>query len=301
MKRVVLLLVVVLFSLTAIPASAQTDTPMAFVRVQLWPEYDRPAMLVIYSLQLAADVDLPTQVSIRIPASVGEPTAVAVAEDNTLMTRAYERTVDGDWATITLEADSPVIQLEYYDFGFKQNGDQRSFDYLWPGDFSVEEFAVNVQQPASVSQLTVEPALGAPAQAGDGLFYHSASLGSLSAGEEFALSVSYNKTDASLSVDSLSSAPVSQESASQPTVSISGDLPLWVWVLVGVGAGFVVIGAIYFVRTNQANKPNSSYRSKKQRTAGSRTGGKKVFCHKCGHAAGPADKFCRECGTKLRV
>ena len=63
-----------------IPVSihAQDEVRLAYLQVDLWPEYDRPEMLVILRASLAADVSLPVDVTFRIPAAVGDPNAVAV-------------------------------------------------------------------------------------------------------------------------------------------------------------------------------------------------------------------------------
>lgn len=301
MKRVLLTLVVVFIIFTALPASAQSELRLATVQVQLWPEYDRPSMLVIYTITLPDDQPLPAEVSLRIPAGVGEPSAVAVLEDSGLVTRQYASTVDGDWAVITLEADLPIIQVEYYDPALSQSDSPRSYDYLWQSDYAVDEFIIGVQQPIGASQFDIqsdEPVFGVPEVQASGMNQYTASLGSLEAGETFSFSLSYTKTSTALSIESLL-----QDTSTADEAPASESLPVWVWVLVGVGGVFVGVGVIYFVRASTVKKPASSYRRKKQRSSGraDRSGGKNLFCHQCGSPAEPGDKFCRECGTKLRV
>jgi hypothetical protein len=47
------------------------------LRIDLWPEHDRPNMLVIYKAVLGSDVTLPVSLTFRIPAAAGEPNGVA--------------------------------------------------------------------------------------------------------------------------------------------------------------------------------------------------------------------------------
>ena len=67
--------------------SAQDDVRLAYLQIDLWPEYDRSEMLVILRASLAADVSLPVDVTFRSPAAAGEPNAVAVRQpDGSLFT-----------------------------------------------------------------------------------------------------------------------------------------------------------------------------------------------------------------------
>ncbi|HKJ28251.1 MAG TPA: zinc ribbon domain-containing protein, partial [Anaerolineales bacterium] len=182
-----------------------------------------------------------------------------------------------------------------------QSDSPRSYNYQWVGDYGVDEFILSVQQPVGALDFEVSgPDLGDPAIQADGLTYYTANLGIMEAGEPLDLSLSYTKNSTSLSAESFS-----QQSAPTTTEPGGGSgLPVWVWVLMGVGGAFLLVGVVYFVRASRsAKRPASAYRTKKQRSSsgGSRSTGKQVFCHQCGEPAESGDKFCRECGTKLRV
>lgn len=285
---------------------AQTDLLVNTAQVQLWPEYDQPAMLVIYTLELSEDQPLPADVTVRIPASVGDPMAVAVLEETGLVTRAYTRTVDGEWAEVTLETDYPVIQVEYYDPALSQADPQRSYDFTWSADFAVDNFIFSVKQPVNAVDFSVIPSLGIGQTDSDGLMTYSASFGSLAANQSFQLSLNYTKNDTTLATESFvlnSGAPVTDPA----TV---GSLPWWGWVLMGLGMVLLVVGAVFYIRSNKQPAP-SKYKARKKRSsaasnpAASRSAGKPaaqgaVFCHQCGAQAQSGDMFCRECGTKLR-
>ncbi len=297
MKRVLLPIMICLLFLGITPAFAQQEIVFDFVQVQLWPEYDRPSMLVIHSYQLPEDQPLPVEVSIRIPAEVGEPSAVAVAEDGGLFTREYTRTVEGDWATITLQADTPVVLIEYYDPSLSQEDNPRTFTYTWLGDYATQELNISIQQPVGATQMSTSPNYGSGSTGSDGLTYYSQTYGPLAAGEETSVSLTYQKDDTALSLTS--AATTTQDTSN---VALQG-LPVWGWVLIGVGTVVVVGGAVFFILSGRQEKPASTYQQKKQRasTAAPRAGKSATFCHQCGTQAAPGDKFCRECGTALRV
>ena len=305
MKRLILIFFLLLGLIISVPAGAQSNLAVDVLQVQLWPEYDQPSMLVIYTMQLSDTQPLPVDVTFRIPKSVGVPSAVAVLENGTLVTREYTRAVNGDWAEITLQADFPQIQIEYYDTALSQQDQPRKYDFHWSSDYAVGNLIASVRQPVNANGITITPSLGSGVQGSDGLLIYSSSLGPVPAGQSFDLSLSYNKNDTTLSVFSDSS--TAPDSQSQPAATISGQLPIWAWGLIGLGVVVLVGGGILLYRSNQSIEYAGSYtRKKKQATSRrrSRTGGKTlgtVFCHNCGTQALDGDKFCRECGTKLRL
>ena len=309
MKRISLILILSFLLLIAVPASAQSEVRLAVAQVQLWPEYDDPSMLVIYTLQLPDDQDLPVDISLRMPASAGEPLAVAVVEDSNMVTRPYEYSVDGAWATLTVTVDVQLLRVEYYDPALSQSDNPRSYTYAWPGDYAVDEFIVSVQEPVGASQMTVESEIfdfGDPIQQQDGLNYFGANLGIIGLGESFDVEIGYTKGGTNLTIESFeqtSAAPTTNQTTQTQSL---GGLPAWAWVVIGVGAAFIMVGVVDFLRNSKKPSRPSSYRQKKQRSSSrsasaSSTSGKKVFCHNCGQPAEPGDKFCRECGTELRV
>ena len=58
MPRILLALVVVLTMMLPIPAKAQDDLQLSAVSVDIWPEYDQQAVLVIYHVTLSADTSI---------------------------------------------------------------------------------------------------------------------------------------------------------------------------------------------------------------------------------------------------
>jgi len=127
------------------------------MQIALWPEYDRPSVLVIYRIVLADQVSLPTRLSLRIPASAGEPNAVAEIDvaAGGLVNVAYARQVSGDWATLDFTVRSPEIQVEYYDPALDRQDVSRHFEYLWPGDYTIQALSIEIQQPLGASNLRI--------------------------------------------------------------------------------------------------------------------------------------------------
>ena len=79
-KKLSIFFLSLVFLFVPVLTRAQQDIPFSSVEVDLWPEFDRPTMLVIYHITLPAQAKLPAPMSLRIPASVGTPNAVAAKQ-----------------------------------------------------------------------------------------------------------------------------------------------------------------------------------------------------------------------------
>jgi hypothetical protein len=136
----------------------QSDVDIDQLEVALWPEFDRPAVLVIYQARLSEAVELPAVVQLPIPAGVGEPHAVATrGSDERLVDAAYQRQVEGDWAVIQIEAPNREVWLEYYD-DLQYEGAERRYVFTWPGDTPVGSLLFEVLRPVFAGDLLVSPA-----------------------------------------------------------------------------------------------------------------------------------------------
>ena len=167
-------LAVVLLAVSA--AAPQSETVLSSLGIDLWPDYDRPGVLVIYHATIAPDVSLPARLVFRIPAAAGLPNAVAERlAGGQLITLPYDRTVDGETALIDLTASRPIVQLEYYDPAITRDGVRRSFAFTWSGDFEVQDFGISLQQPALARNFTTVPEAISATASVDGLTYHTLS------------------------------------------------------------------------------------------------------------------------------
>ncbi len=301
MKRWVTILSGLLLALSMGLGAAWADEaiPLAKVTVDLWPEYDRPAMLVILHIQLPPEVSLPSQVKIRIPASAGEPNAVAVVgEGGQLLVAHYQRIVEGDWAVLDITANTPGLQVEYYD-PLEKDGAQRRYVYRWPGDHAVQDLVLHIQQPLGAQDFTLTPAAGTPSREEDGLFYYTTDLGAVQAGETFTLEVRYTKRDDTLTMQQLQAQPTAPIAEAKGQVTFSDWLP---WLLGGLGLALIVGGLVWYWRSGQvvaepaSRRPRHPAKAKRTRSEVEPV----RYCPQCGARVQPGDRFCRNCGAPLR-
>jgi hypothetical protein len=301
-KRTIPLVLVALLILIQ-PASAQNAPTYDSMTVELWPEYDRPSMLVIYTATLSPSVSLPADMTFRIPKGAGGPHAVAVGPNQTSIADVvYQTQITGDWIEVAFIATTPVIRLEYYDPGLNKEGAQRTFEFEWPGNLTVASLVVNVQHPAGAENFQVSPTAGQVRQNEDGFAYNVIDLGALGVGDAFILNVGYSKATDTLSAQGLEiepSAPITPGSSFR-----TGNLvQLIPWLLGGLGVLLILGGGFWYWRTGRATGP---IRIRRHRTADASSPQREqldavVYCHQCGKRAEPTDLFCRACGTRLRT
>jgi hypothetical protein len=285
------------------PAFAQSEVKLSNMEVDLWPEYDRPNVLVIYRITLPPTTALPVDLSFRIPAAAGEPSAVATRQTTAeggagLFTIPYERQVVGDWGVISLTATMPELQLEYYDPGLVKEGQARQYEYHWPGDYAVDMLKLQVQQPLGASDMSISPASGQGVSGGDGLVYYNKEVGSLTSGQTFGLTITYKKTTDDLTATNLQVQPSAPVSVTPERSDLLLVLP---WALGGLGVALIVGGVVWYLQSGKGKKEDRPKRRRQPAALKEADGtGAYIYCHQCGKRASPGDVFCRMCGTKLR-
>jgi hypothetical protein len=288
MRRLFFVLLVLLL-LIPMGVSAQEAIVFDTLQVEFWPEYDRPEMLVVYTIDLSPETVLPATLSFRIPTAAGEPFVIF---DEGVGEPDYQRQVEGDWSVITFTAGSLNLRMEYYDPGLTKDGSSRSFNYTWPGDYAVNSFQVYVQRPFDASALQTRPVLGEKQTSVTGLSYYYDDFGRVNSGQQTTVAIEYEKPSDILTEDGLAQQPPATDDSSTDTND-------WLIALLGfVGVGIIGYGVYSYTQGSSSRRRSRSARQKRARSGGAQG---KVFCHHCGTQARKGAKFCRECGKKLRV
>jgi len=256
------------------------------MQIEVWPEFDRPAALVILRGALAADAKLPADVKLRIAASSGGPSAMAysAAAGGNLLNLEHERTDAKDFITLRFKVPERFFHVEFYD-PLAIGTPERSYTYVWPGDLGVNRLSVVVQEPASASDFSVQPKLDATATGQDGLRYHSAELGARAAGKPQPIRVSYKKTDARTSAEILQ--PKAPGLTPAPAAGSGDEVTKGVLVFILAVSLLVGIGMAVLWWRGRA------------KTSGAQASGAGA-CTKCGTPRAPDDRFCSKCGARLK-
>lgn len=303
MRKVVLALAVLILLFSPAAANAQPGVAFSRVTVKLWPEYDRPDMLVICDFLLASDASLPAEVRVRIPAAAGEPYVVAVGPTPAAVSDQnveYTLRPAGDWleVTVRLPAASRAIRLEYYDPGLARDGQMRRYRFEWPADYAVDSLFVSFQMPIGAANLVLTPPLSSTRLGSDGLRYYEGEFGPLAAGETFTLNAVYQKEGDDLSISTLPVQPAGPlDSRASRGLSWNAVLP---WLLGLMGLLLIVGGLVGFFYRQGGIQREPAPRRRGGRRVKEAGPEEPVYCSQCGKRAQPGDLFCRACGTRLR-
>ncbi len=305
MLRRIIFLFLCLALLTPVNSAAQKDLTFSAIEVDLWPEYDRTSMLVIYRITLAPSVSLPASLAVRIPSRSGVPNAVAARQpDSSLINIPYNLESSTDWNNLVFQAPTSEIQVEYYDPALIKDGSKRSFEYIWAGDYSVDQFTIQIQQPIGAREMTIVPSFGEGKAAPDGFVYYISDVGSVASGQTFLVNLEYRKDTDDLSLTDMPvipSGPISDKSLASS--NIVGFLP---YGLALIGIALLVGGGWWYYQSGRDPMTTKSIRRRNRRKPASQDAAptgedSAVYCHQCGKRASTGDRFCRTCGTQLRI
>ncbi len=304
MRKILLIVLIFFFLLPSGTGRTQAEIRLSEVEVDLWPEFDRPSMLVIYKVTISPQTPLPVEIQLRIPAAAGAPNAVAARQpEGSLFTIPYEQELSGEWSTLSFNATTPEFQVEYYDPTLTKQDSQRHFEYRWPGDYAVDSFNIQVQQPVGAEEMRFTPSLGAGEQAGDGMVYYTQDIGALDEDQTFTIEMDYQKSDDTLSAENVpveASGPL--DNGSSGWQSIFTALP---YLLGLIGLGLIVGGGLWYWRSGKRIESPGRAVPRRRKSGGVYTNevseSAHIYCHECGKRASPGDRFCRTCGTQLRL
>ena len=298
LRILILLLVAMALFAIATPGcgAAQTTPQIERLQVDLWPEFDRPDMLIIFRGTLANDLSLPATLTLRLPARVGEPHAVAYDDGSGgLLEADYTTQRTDEWLVVTLETPGSEFQLEFYD-SLTEVGDRRSYTFVWPGDYAVGQLDLFLLPPPGPSEIQTDLVLS-PVEQGQGAMGYKGTLGSLAAGQTLQVTMSYD--DTTISVGKVVTRPDREESDNTPL--IAGATILAVVLAIG--------GAVWYTRRlrpqRAAVSPDLQHRARRKgRAARKRPGQAKPsdagYCTQCGHPLRTNDRFCGQCGTPVK-
>jgi hypothetical protein len=300
--RKILTLTAMIFIVAAFPSHAQSATHISNMRVDIWPEFDHPSVLVIYHITLATDTSLPVVLDLRIPIQATVNAVAEVDPSSGLIIADYSRAVNGEWATLSITARTLDIQVEYYDLLVK-DGTTRYVRYEWLGDYSVDSFSVVFQSPIGADNLNIAPSpISSHRDQYDLLNYVTENI-FLGENETFTFIASYEKVDDDLSIASLPVEPIVPLENTNGQAAWSDVLP---WVLGGAGLVLMVLGllVLFGFRGDSIKHllKNKKLKSERHSLKGAKLIKKidPVYCNECGRRAEAGDRYCRSCGTQLR-
>jgi hypothetical protein len=275
---------------------AQSTIKLDLMSIELWSEYDQPSMLVIYEFVVSEDTALPANVTLRFPKDANL-VAVAVETNDGLFNKdAAPPAEQGNWQAITIQVEShETHRIEYYQ-PLTRDGEKRQFRYQWFGDYYVKEFAVSILLPADSTELVTSPMLQNTTVT-DGLgITGTVTKSELRMGNSFQFELEYQRTSNTLT-------DPAQADQIQPSEPVGADTPGRVSIenlpLIIGGFGLALIGIALF--SYWRSTQSSDTKPRRRRRPSHEEAGEQAYCHECGTRANPGDRFCRTCGSRLRI
>jgi hypothetical protein len=286
-------------------AAAQTpDNTIRDATLQLWPEYDDPGLLVIFSGDFADTASFPQAIAFPLPSGARGIQATEKQADGRLITQSWE-IVDGK---LTYTLPGPGFHIEYY-VDRPPSGDQRAINYSFEVPYKIDSLDVQVQQPARATNFSLSPPPDGASVEGDGLTYSTLRRTNLKPGDKVDLVLGYTKTDQAPSRPSsavaatppASQAPIEPATAESAGQGIGSWLP---WLLIGVALLALIAAAVYWfsqvrvpsaralgaagTRSPEPGRPTTTRQASDKDAA---------FCTQCGQRFRPEDRFCAICGA----
>jgi len=310
LKRILLILslAVTFFA----PAFAfQEENPVAISRMEIdiWPEYDRPQVLVMYRVQISNETRLPVRISLRIPAKAISPYKVATRDlDGLLYNLEYSLQPEGNWTQIVMTTSSNEIYIEYYDPRIIKTDNDRRYDFSWICDYPIEKLMVKVQEPKNSTGLEITPSMeSGELNIYDGLVYYGYDFGALPVGITFNTSLTYRRTSAELSASNL---PVTAATPFYENTGFSHSISKVITQVLDnrslVVSGSLILAAILLmvVVSLVAGSWSNPFRrwAKDRGKDAEQTGDLAIqsqYCPHCGKRIYPGDRYCRGCGNTV--
>ncbi len=260
--------------------------------IELWPDYDRASVLVLLTGALPANTKLPATVTLPYP-ETAQFNAIARIDSS-----------DGKMKDDILSSPGPGVltfitpdlrfRFEYY-IPYAVNNNQRTFNFTWLADLSVNRFQLRVQQPISASSLATEPATLNVSKGEDGLTYYAFPVQAVSAGQSLSVQVDYTMTKAQLSVEYLAPPSARVQEPGVPATLNNGTGIHWPIATVAVFGIIIVIFIVWQIATRRAASNRSiTHHAKAKNQSLSK------FCHNCGNPTSKNDRFCRKCRAALQ-
>lgn len=297
-KGLPFLIVIISLLYLASPTHAQNSISLTALEVGLWPEYDHPDMLVLYTFELSPDVQLPAEVTFRIPVDAGEAFGYGYYpnEGGMPVQEGYHQQQNGDWLDVTFTMQTMRGTLEYYDPALQKDGSLRQYTYHWPGDYAVESLTFVVQHPVGSENIQTSAASSTPFVGQNGLTYQMSDAGALATSQSYSFQVSYQKDSSQLSVENV---PL-QAASPLPDENNMEWLP---WVLAIAGIILLAGGLLWFFLVSRQPQSKPTNRRRRRPAASEPEGpanNEVKYCHQCGRRTSNGDRFCRSCGAPLR-
>lgn len=297
LQRIVTIVFIGGLFLSATWVHAQSEAAVIdTLAVDIWPDFDRAAVLVLITGILPPDTTFPVAVTIPLPNAADLNAVARITVDN-VMTDDIQYTLGLD--SVTFVTPDARFRIEYY-LPYTATDVQREFTFTWLADVTVNNIEVAVQQPVMATNMHTQPAaVSIGTDSTDGFTYYVLPATAVAAGQPYTVQVDYTLSEPVLSVNRLPLAPAASGAAATgtPAANTGDNWPLWLAALGGI---LIIVALVWQVVSNRQQRQRRPQSQRPPKLTPQRPPSAARFCHECGAALQTDDKFCRHCGTAVK-
>lgn len=266
-------------------------TEVNSLKIDLWPEYDKPMVLVMIDGWIAESVELPIEV--RLPVMEGGIVHMgcSITSAGAHIHESFKEGTDEDGNYVTFVLRERHFHLEYYYNSFRDTP-FRKFDFQFKSPFNISNVQVEIKEPLGSTGFILNPPSKYPMKNRSGITIHSINFGGVKIGEGINLSAEYSKGDLVPSNK--------RNKISPPTV----DTYKLLTILFG-SILFILLGYAAFrwssapSNTDKKRKKKSKKHKTRYQIKGESIKSVRInFCSQCGSELKSPAHFCGVCGTK---
>jgi hypothetical protein len=154
--------------------------------------------------------------------------------------------------------------------------------------------------PADSTELVTSPVLQSTSTSKDGLLMTgTVSKSEMKVMKSFQFNLKYQRTSSTLTAPDEAgqlqpSEPVGKNTPGRVSIA---NLP---WIIGGFGLALIIIALFSYWRSTWSGEEKPHRRRRRQNEA-EPSDGEQAYCHECGTRAHAGDRFCRTCGSRLRL
>ncbi|MBN2048015.1 MAG: zinc ribbon domain-containing protein [Anaerolineaceae bacterium] len=285
-------------------AVAENDYVDTFelLTVHLWPEYDRPDILVNHEITLPASQMLPARIIFNIPENTLSIDSITMdTQTGPAALNQYHIFQQNNQLYLEFEVTERNFSIQYYDtLTHLETEHFFQYEYNWLNhQILVKRLKVNIKEPVQAIYFHTIPKMANLGldENGQVLHQYTKSEG-IALNELFQLNLNYQRLNRLLSVGLEFAEPVSSLQNIQQEIHASTSVRRYI-IGSAVLSLSLISATIIWIWIERKHQKIVRTRSKLPKTTYNSTAPAQL-CPACGLRINADDQFCRNCGTSLK-